>query len=203
MERQLIDALPIECPVPEITREVGHPAQVSIATWRDPVQIAHGSERQAREVRGYRRSDVLRRMKARGCRISDEHIAAAEKVRIAYEVATIGLTPGGLGIYAGAGIRHGSGPRGGLSAAQQFEVACWTNYRRVVRRIGPAQEEILVWVVLCNHDISSWCERIAQRTGRRVDRKIETGRLLALLDMLVEHYASEIAEDRLMGREPA
>ena len=194
--------LPNVDPVPAVARQVGHIAQVDASAWRDPENLASGAERKAREVKGYRRHDVLRSMQARGAPITPEHIAAAERVRVAWEIAEIGLSPGGLGLKSGIG-RTAPAPRLGLSDSQIREVEAWSEFRRVVARIGPTLGRMLGAIVLANFSVPAWCRALEHEDGRRRDQKTETGRLLALLDVLAEFYGAEIAEDRARGREPA
>lgn len=161
------------------------PAHADPATWNDPNDTLR--TRRPREVRGYRRGDLLALLQRRGNReISTRHVEAARLFRVEWDVARYGLT----GTGQGTGIFVRPSPRSGPTAADHRRELAKREVDRVLLAVGTSAVPLLLWVVILNRDVKSWCDEEAKRLGEtlRPDPKKVFGRLLAVLDRLAEHF---------------
>ena len=49
-------------------------------------------------------------------------------------------------------------------------------------------------MILANGTVSAWCTEEGTRENRKLNPQIEMGKLICILDLLVEHYQNEIEE---------
>jgi hypothetical protein len=172
----------------------GGSTAVMSAEWFDPDDLRPNSARHQRRLKGWRAFCSLRRIQmAGGGLISDRHIMAADKLRERADIALLGFTGAN-----GGGV--GPGPRSGPSMAAMAQVLAGEDIRRALRPFSRGQRDMLVYVVLLNHSIASWCEHDREEdapAGENV--KIALGRLVALLDILVEHYRLDVDADIRAG----
>ena len=169
----------------------GGPTAVMRAEWRDPEDVRPNAQHRPREIVGYRTYCPLRRMaRVQGSQITREHITAADLLRNAVDMAVIGsrggLDPGGLGaVY---------GPLSGPSVAALRQSAAMREAQRAISRLAPSQRALLTAIVLLNRTLQSWC---ADPPGRNA--QVEMGRLLGVLDVLADHYASDVDRQLSLG----
>ncbi len=67
-----------------------------------------------------------------------------------------------------------------------------------MRLFGAAQRELIAHVILSNWTVRRWCE-YRREQALAVTPAVEMGRLLAILDVLTEHFASEVEQDLQHG----
>lgn len=167
------------------------PTAVSKLSWRDPDDMRPNA-RYAREVHGYRTYCPLRRMALqRGSQITERHIKAADRFRSQADLAIIGAG----GSYDLLVTHGGFGPSLGPSAAAIETAAAALGLSKALRRVPPVLRPMLVEVVLLNRSLQTWC--LAAPVP--LDAKIEMGRLLALLALLVDHYGPELDAEAAIG----
>jgi hypothetical protein len=172
--------------------------EVDPAQWSEPENTNQFAEH-AKVVSGYRSANVLVRMGRRpGSQISQDHIRAVEKVRLAWDIARIGLGAGNP--YEASG-GSAPGPKTSHGAAAEQQVARAREYARVLKAVGPRRRRMFEFVVIGNRDMVSWVRWASNVVGSNivVDRKVEMGKLIGILDTLVDHYHSELAFDVAMG----
>ena len=162
------------------------PTGVMKGTWRDPDDVKPNASHRAREISGYRTFCPLRRMMAhKGSAIEQRHVLAADLLRAQVDIAVIGK--GGRSMEL---TRQGYGPIAGPPRSALDGVWALTQAQRALARLGPATRLLVAEVVLFNKTIYAWSHAIAPAR----DPKIEMGKLLGGLDMLADHYATEIDE---------
>lgn len=192
--------LPPEKPQADDTPRVA--GEVDAAAWSDPEDNNIHREH-ARTIRHYRTADVLVRMSRRpNSQITADHITAAGKVRLARDIAAVGL--GGGNAYEPSVGRTATRARMDHGAAAATRYQREIELKRVIKAVGPSNQAIFRWVVLGNQDVESWVRDRTQRAEAdpkipRPDRKIELGKLIGVLNVLVDHYRLEIAMDVQMG----
>jgi hypothetical protein len=158
--------------------------------WRDPDDTRPNASRRPREITGYRTYCPLRRMaRLSGSQITVAHIAAADAFRLAVDIATIGLTGEQSGVHGVYGPTFGPSINAVLQATASSEAA------EVVRRLAPSQHRMAEAIVLRNRSLQAWCTERATAIGRTANPEIEMGRLLALLDVLADHYELQDAPE--------
>jgi hypothetical protein len=118
----------------------------------------------------------------KGSEITERHIIAADILRGQIDIAVIGR--GGRSMIAlGTSFGPITGPPGSAVARVFAEVQA----KRALHRLTASGRALITAVVLFNRSIKAW----AEEQGR--DRKVETGKLIAALDVLADHYDDEIA----------
>ncbi len=171
--------------------------EVDEAAWPDPEATTNQFQRHAPQVRGYRTACILTRMARRpGSRITEEQIRAADKVRLAWDVARLGYSSG-TGLEPSGGSAAGPRLDHGAAAAARNHMSREVN--RVLRAIGESRVAMFAAVVIGNQDITAWSRAESERLGCRVEPKVEIGLLLSVLDTLVEYYRAELAFDVMNG----
>jgi hypothetical protein len=151
--------------------------------WRDPDDMRPNAAHRPREITGYRTFCPLRRMaRLSGSQITEAHIAAADALRLAVDIATIGLTGEQSGVH---GVY---GPTFGPSINAVLQAQAGTEATQVIWRLAPSQHRMTEAIVLRNRSLQAWCTERAAETRRTVSPEVEMGRLLALLDVLADHY---------------
>jgi hypothetical protein len=166
--------------------------------WRDPDDIRPNASRKPRQITGYRQFCPLRRMAALpNGRVTDLQIAAADQLRSAYDLATIGLSTSPDAIVS----RAAPGPRFGPSSHAIEQAAAERDVRRAFERIPVPLRPVARAVILANRSLQGWCADESARRALAVplDPKVELGRLLSVLDLLVAHYDLDVADSEAMG----
>jgi hypothetical protein len=172
-------------------------ARVVPARWRDPDDLKPNASRQQRLVTGYRTFCPLRRMSGgNNSQITERHIAAADHLRTMFDIAGLGLTP----VVDLSGTYAYCRPRLGPNQAALGQARAESECRIALARFTTDQNELMIFVVLGNKSLYAWCAHEAARRGlvKSLDAKIEMGRLLAILDILVDHFHDHI-EARLFA----
>ena len=182
---------------PAVRRRPGL-GRVMRAEWNDPDDIRPDARRTPRSVSGFRAYCPLRRMAAiRGSAVTSAHIMAADKLREQADLARLGYSAVREMIF----VQMAAGPRSGPSPGQRAQAAAARDLARALARFTAAQCEMLAAIILANQSIKAWTEQLGRRPGaRRVDPSVETGRLLAILDILAAHYEADVADELHRGR---
>jgi hypothetical protein len=166
--------------------------------WRDPTDNAPSAARVAKAVTGYRQYCPLRKCRAnRGERsnYTVEHVLAADRLRQLADGVAIGFSPGREFIPVQV-IRYG--PLSGFGQAAVRSAHAWPAYRRAMALFDQGQRELLAHCLLLNWSLRRWVEEL--RTREQSTNPIrERQRLVACLDLLVEHFKSEIEHDLGQG----
>jgi hypothetical protein len=159
--------------------------------WRDPDDVRPNAQHRPREISGYRTYCPLRRMaRAHGSQVTERHIAAADLLRAAVDLAVIGAS----GVLDLAGLGAVFGPVNGPTRAALRQAAAMAEAQRALTRLAPSQRELLTAVVLFNCSLQTWCARPPGHNAQ-----VEMGRLLGVLDVLADHYAGEIDRQLAAG----
>jgi hypothetical protein len=177
---------------PRIRQITDGPAGVMRDRWRDPSDTRPTAAARPRLVTGYRSSCPLRRMAAaKKSHITDIHIVAADHFRTMYDLAYLGYTMTADGVKVAAGY----GPRPGPSQAAHAQSAARGSVQRALARFAPPQTAMLTAIVLQNSSLYAWCAE------GRLNASVEMGKLIAILDILADHYDREV--DALMQTDAA
>jgi hypothetical protein len=180
---------------PLARRARGALGAVMRAEWPDPEDIRPSAARSARQVHGWRTYCPLRRMAGHpSSGITPGHIAAADKLRELVDLSRMGHTPGRTQAYAGGSPQ----PRAGLSPNEMAQAAATRSVRRVLRLYDPRQLAMIHVVLLANQSLRSWIA-VCAAGGEHCQPAVEKRRLLAILDLLDEHFAGEIEEEINLG----
>jgi hypothetical protein len=179
---------------PARVRQVAAPGPTAVmrSEWRDPDDVKPNASHRPREITGYRTFCPLRRMMTfRGSEIDQRMILAADMLRGQVDIAVIGK-----GARSMEGVRQGYGPVSGPPGSALAQVKALTQARRALARLAPATRLLVAEVVLFNRAIQAWCHL----TDPARNAQVEMGKLLAALEVLVDHYAAEIDEALSRGR---
>lgn len=191
---------PFEPPTVRQQQRGGGPTAVMSSAWVDPADTTPGASKYARQVTGWRTYCPLRKMAAmKGTQVGMEHIFAADKLRAAADLATHGYSAE----RDGGWVDRAYGPRGGPSDGAIEQVYACLGFSRVMKLFTGDQQRMIVAVLLENRSVHAWCSVELAAHSRRLDPKMETGRLLGILDVLVAHYRTEIERDVRSGAVPA
>jgi hypothetical protein len=164
------------------------------ATWRDPDDITPGARRTPREIHGWRSYDPLRRMLAFATSgVTHAHIAAADKLREQVDLATMGYSAARPLIY----VEQQPQPRHGGGAAAVSQVRAARAVRRVIALFSRQQLRMIEAIVLGNMTLRAWTRSLP---GQPASQPVEKGKLLAILDVLAQHFASEIRDEIARGK---
>jgi hypothetical protein len=179
------------------------PTAIMEATWRDPDDDHPDARRHARDVRGFRAFDPLRWSRRRhgdASSITELHVHAADRLRLAADLARLGGFSGRVWVGAGGSTHpdHYS-PSTGFPGPALAMVRASRDLRRAMGVLLPHEQEIIVAVVLDNVSVTAWT-RLRRGEGYQTSPQSETRRLVGALDKLVAHYDTEIKEDMAMGR---
>jgi hypothetical protein len=163
------------------------------ATWRDPDDITPGARRTPREITGWMRYDALRRMFGDPrSGVTAQHVMAADTLRELVDLATLGYAADRPLIY----VQQNAQPRFGMGPAALAQVKAARAVTRVVKLFGPLQLLMIQAIVLRNVSVRKWTEALPAGASQAVEK----GKLLAILDVLVQHFAAEIDDDLARGR---
>ena len=161
------------------------------ASWRDPDDITPGARRTAKEITGFRAFCPLRQMSAHPhSGITAAHIMAADKLRELIDIATIGYSGDRPLIY----VQQNAQPCTGMGRAALAQNKAWREVRRVVDIFPVSQLAMIQAVILQNVRLFTWARQHGQNP------QIAKGRLLSILDRLVQHFEAEVEDDLARGR---
>jgi hypothetical protein len=177
--------------VRQIAAITGGATAVMRASWRDPDDVRPNASRRPKEIGGYRVYCALRRMEARGSPIEKRHIDAADCLRLLWDLSIYGYSAE-LGVVAGGSYQQSAGP----SIGQLAQAGAAREIARTLQRLPATAAPITRAIVIDNTSLAAWCLREAKRLAHPVDPKVEMGRLLVVLDILAEHFATEIEDAR-------
>lgn len=173
-----------------IASEQAPPAKAGMSVWDDPSDTLQ--TKTPRQVRAYRRGDVLGHMARTGCDIDKDMLIASRMFQVDVDVARIGFSPSGnLSDRVGASP---PGPSLGPSKNCVARAAKEREVRRVLNCLGAAAAEMVVFVAIHNRDIAAWCRL---QPGERLNRTKEMGKLLAAFRHLAEIYGVNSERDRV------
>jgi hypothetical protein len=167
------------------------PSAIVRSEWVDPDDIRPNASRTARTIVGYRSYCPLRRCRdthGDAAAYSLQHIVAADELRRLADVVLIGFG-GRRDMITIQAITYG--PRNGPTRAAIRQAQAWPAYRRAMAPFAAGQRELIAHVLLMNWSIQRWVAGLKDR-GEQADPKQETGRLVAILDILAEHFGVEI-----------
>lgn len=151
--------------------------------WRDPSDVIPNASRRPRQVQGWRRACVLRRLhRIPGSMVTAEHIAAADTLRMEADMALIGFTP----VRDDGGGGNSGKPSTGPSVLAVAQAYAMSRVSRVLGAFTPRQVALLQAVVMDNHSVDAW----AKAREPKVQPQLAMGMLIAILDMLVLAYES-------------
>jgi hypothetical protein len=164
------------------------------ATWRDPDDLTPGARRAPREITAWRSYCPLRKMSGHpNSGITAAHIMAADKFREVCDVAVMGYTAARPLIFVGLN----AAPRFGMGADAVAQMRAVREMRRAVRLFHPPQLLMIEAVILRNMTLRQWCE---SRVPRIATPRLEKVKLLVILERLVQHFDSDVADDLARGR---
>ena len=188
-----VDERSITARTARIASEDATPPKSEASVWDDPFGTAN--TKVPKQIKGRRRGDVLGRYSRRGTNVTRDHVEAAHRFRLDWDVAHIGLS--GMNPLADKVGGTKPGPVLGPTKLATRRAAAEREVQRVLRRFGPAASARLLWVIVENKEISAWCCMFSEHHGvKKPDPKLEFGRLLAGLDQLAEHYGVNEARDK-------
>jgi hypothetical protein len=163
------------------------------ATWRDPDDTAPTARRTPREIAGWRRYDALRRMFGDPrSGITAQHIMAADTLRELVDLATLGYAADRPLIY----VAQNAQPRFGMGPAALAQVKAARAVKRVTALFPPLQLAMIQAIILRNVSVRAWTTALPPPASQAVEK----GKLLAILEILVQHFAVEVEDDLARGR---
>lgn len=184
---------------PRVQQIIGSgPTAVMATSWRDPTDTKPNASRRPRRLTGYRRYCPLRRMvEAGGSRqITEDHIRAADLFRADADIARLGRS---RDLGDGDAITAQFGPRRGPTESAIAQAEAEVAVRLTFARFPAAYQAMLVEIVLRNRSLHSWCATLTG-TGDTVPvPAVEMGKLISILDVLADQYASRIKIIRALG----
>jgi hypothetical protein len=168
--------------------------------WRDPAETMPSTTRTVKTVTGYRGFDPLRRCFQRHgdrCDITERHIVAADILRRLADGAAIGFSgERDLSVpITSITYRPVTGP----APLALKQAKCWAGFVRAMAIFTRDQRALLTWVVLLNRTVDRWCKE-KRAAGEIVFAAYLMGRLTACLDLLEQHFASEVDQAIKRGR---
>lgn len=167
-------------------------------TWRDPDDTKPDASRRPREITGWRTYCPLRRMMTiAGTSITTEHILAADRLRQAADAVCFGYS-GPRELVTIQALTYG--PKSGPGQAALRSVQAWPVYRRAMKLFCPLQRQMIASILLANQTVNKWTTT-RRELGLPVSAAVEMGKLIAILDVLTEHFATEVEQDLQHGVE--
>lgn len=159
------------------TTEELAPPHAETAEWVDPTDD-DVRRREAKKIRGFRRTWVIDTMHARAPRdVTSDHVKAARGLLRDYEIGLCGASSGAAAMDR---VDGGSSNDGITQAA----IDAAKKYREAVTVLGASACAVLLPVVISNWSI----QELATSIGRTGTEGRLAGRLFAALDRLHEHY---------------
>lgn len=175
----------------------GGPTAVVETDWADP-DDDRPNQRMARRVRGWRTFCPLRKLHGTyRSYVTAEHIVAADLLRGAFDLASMGLSQMPIWLSEGVNLITHRQPSFGPPASAMAQTHACRVFDRAMRDfILPEQQRMIGAIILSNIDMPTWCKMKAERLDLDVvpNAQVETGRLLAILERLAEHFDSDIRE---------
>jgi hypothetical protein len=167
--------------------------------WVDVDDITPDARRTAKTVTGYRQYCLLRK-----CRLThgehshytNKHILAADRLRALADAVVIGFSTSRE--YTPVQAIPAYGPRTGFGQAALRSAKAWPAYRRAMTLFDQSQRDLITHCLLLNWSLQRWVAYHREQ-GRILRPLVERQRLLVILDILVEHFKSEIARDLQHG----
>lgn len=183
---------------PRIRQVIGSgPTAVMAASWRDPLDIKPNASRRPRRLTGFRRYCPLRRMIEGGSRqITEDHLRAADLFRADADLARVGRS---RDLGDGDAIAQQPGPRTGPTESAVAQAQASVAVRETFARFPVAHAAMLVEIVLGNRSLHSWCAMLAEAADNAPVPAVEMGKLVSILDVLVDQYEFRIKIVRLLG----
>lgn len=177
--------------VPEVTQQavrdakgtVIRPPLVTMASWRDP-EDRNTASAHAKLVRGWVTTDSIAWLAKRNRKITDDHVAAADCYRLAYERAH--RSPGAANLIRTDGGGGGAGPTDDTARA----VRAW---RRVQATLSDDARSLLAAVVLNRGVVGAWADQWG------LEPEYAVGFLIGVLEQLATYYRGEIEKRRRDG----
>jgi hypothetical protein len=174
------------------------PTAVMTDTWVDPTDMRI-NVRAPRKITGFRSVCPLERYRRQRNtkEISDQHVIAAGRLRRDADHARLGFS---ANADLGEALFHAAGPRTGFSPLAVQQATSLEEFHRAMA-IFPNDNDrhMVVYIVLECNSISAWVKKQTEHGKRRYDEKIELGKLVVLLDLLVMHYGEDLADDMRTG----
>jgi hypothetical protein len=140
-------------------------------------------------------------MQASGSRqITEDHIRAADLFRSDADIGRVGLRAD----EGHEGTRPSlAGPRSGPSESAISQAEAQERVRLICARFIDSHIAMLTAIVLANRSLHAWCADITERDGSPAVAATEMGKLVSILDILVDCYKSKIkigrALDEMIG----
>jgi hypothetical protein len=159
------------------------PPLVSAASWRDP-DDRNTASAHAKLVRGWVTTDSIAWLAKRNRKITDDHVAAADCYRLAWERAH--RSPGAASLIRTDGGGGGGGPTDDAARA----VRAW---RRVQATLSKDARSLLSAVVLNRGLVGAWAEMWG------LEPEYAVGFLIGVLEQLATYYRGEIEKRRRDG----
>jgi hypothetical protein len=177
--------------------------EVEMGEWDCPIDTADPDRPKTtppKKIKGYRTADVLVRMSRRaGSQITPEFIRAANKLRLAYDVARLGYGSGNAYEPSG-GDASNPMPKTSHGAAAEARVEKAKQFARACRVVGASHHRMLMEVVIGNTDIATWCRvRKKAQPDMTWNPEVEMGKLIGILMTLSDFYRIAIAFDDFFG----
>jgi hypothetical protein len=168
--------------------------------WVDPDDIKPTAAKTARKITGYRAYCPLRRMMALpGSDITAAHIMAADKLREAWDIGRLGMTPGRE--PAALFVALVPQPRTGPGAGDLKQAKAAREVHRAMLLFGLPAQALIVCVILQNQSLRAWCQGFEGVSGGlTLNPKTEKQKLMVILDRLAEHFDAEIDNEVARGR---
>lgn len=165
---------------------------VTLSRWPDPTDDRPSARAKQRTVRGWRQFCILRQCaEKKGSLITEKHIAAADHLRLLYDLARLGPAKARADEVLPDGM---FGPLSGPTTAAEAQAKAAAELRSALDLFTAEQSRMLQVIVLQNRSIGSWCSLEAERQGlaKPLEQRLEMGRLLAVLDILCAHWRDQI-----------
>ena len=159
------------------------------SVWDDPRDHGQLSETgeytPPTQITGLRRVSMLQYLRGHeGSALSDDHVTAGRIYEDDCEASQKGVYPGSPQHEVRAG--YGPGDYATVRAASD------RSFKAAGEAVGTIGRDLLEHVVLLHLKPGKWAEKRAADRTTPTDRKVIMGRLVALLDILVEHYGNRL-----------
>lgn len=172
-----------------LAAEQAPPLKAELSVWDCPSDTAN--TRTPKQVRAYRRSDVLGHMARSGCDITKDMLIASRMFQADHDGALIGYSSADpMQDRVGGSV---PGPSLGPSKNAVRQITKARDIARVLACLGSAAAKMIVAVLIHNMDIAAWCR---MHRNDKLERRKEMGKLLGALTHLVELMGVDTARDK-------
>jgi hypothetical protein len=164
--------------------------------WADIADFRPTAAKTAKRVTGYRQFCPLRKCLASHGERSHytvEHVLAADHLRQLADAVAIGFSTGREFTPVQA-IRYGT--LTGFGRAPVRSARAWPAYRPAMALFDQSQRKLLTHCLLLNWSLRKWVA-VRREQGIAANPVTERQRLVACLDLLVDHFKSDI--ERALG----